>query len=100
MIKGSTPLDIDELQGIKIKVFSRKELDDAEYINIAAGIDWAEQNPLPIPEMLTVNYLCDLHSHMFGNVWNWAGKFRKSDKNIGVSWPYIHEHLTDHPFYI
>jgi len=23
---------------------------------------------------------------MFGNVWKWAGKFRKSDKNIGVSW--------------
>lgn len=23
---------------------------------------------------------------MFGNVWRWAGQFRRSDKNLGVSW--------------
>ena len=23
---------------------------------------------------------------MFGNVWSWAGKFRTSEKNIGVQW--------------
>ena len=23
---------------------------------------------------------------MFGNVWAWAGKFRKTNKNIGVEW--------------
>jgi Fic-DOC domain mobile mystery protein B len=27
-----------------------------------------------------------LHKKMFGNVWRWAGKFRQSDKNIGVPW--------------
>ena len=31
-MEGSTPLDIDEMHDIKIKVFTRKELDDAEYI--------------------------------------------------------------------
>jgi len=23
---------------------------------------------------------------MYGDVWHWAGKFRKTDKNIGVDW--------------
>jgi Fic-DOC domain mobile mystery protein B len=23
---------------------------------------------------------------MFGDVWNWAGNFRKTDKNIGINW--------------
>jgi len=26
-----------------------------------------------------------LHKKMFGDVWKWAGKFRKSNKNIGVA---------------
>jgi len=26
----------------------------------------------------------DLHREMFGDVWTWAGEFRRSDKSIGV----------------
>ena len=26
----------------------------------------------------------DLHKRMFGDIWKWAGEFRKTDKNIGV----------------
>jgi len=26
---------------------------------------------------------------MYGDVWKWAGEFRKSDKNIGIKWPQI-----------
>lgn len=95
MNDGSTPLDIDELKGIKIRVFTRKHLDNAECVNIARGIAWAKENLLPAHEMLTIGHLCDLHLHMFGDVWEWAGKFRKSDKNIGVPWPYIPEQLRN-----
>jgi Fic-DOC domain mobile mystery protein B len=26
---------------------------------------------------------------MYGDVWNWAGKYRQSEKNIGIPWPEI-----------
>jgi Fic-DOC domain mobile mystery protein B len=26
---------------------------------------------------------------MFATVWTWAGKYRRSDKNIGVDWHYV-----------
>ena len=31
---------------------------------------------------------------MFGDVWDWAGEFRKTEKNIGVPWPKITEELS------
>lgn len=92
---GTTPLDIDELQELKINIATRKELDDAEFANIARGLSWAEDNPVSVSEMLAYGYICELHLHMFGDVWNWAGKFRKSDKNIGIAWPYIGEYLKN-----
>jgi len=29
-------------------------------------------------------FLCSLHKRMFGKVWKWAGKYRETDRNIGV----------------
>jgi fido (protein-threonine AMPylation protein) len=26
----------------------------------------------------------DLHKRMLGDVWKWAGKFRKTERNIGI----------------
>ena len=36
--------------------------------------------------MLSQEFIKILHKKMFGDVWSWAGKFRKSEKNIGVKW--------------
>ena len=27
-----------------------------------------------------------VHTRMYGDVWSWAGEFRKTNKNIGVEW--------------
>jgi Fic-DOC domain mobile mystery protein B len=35
-------------------------------------------------EILTENFLFLVHRKMFGEVWEWAGKKRKTNKNIGV----------------
>ena len=37
-------------------------------------------------DLLTVSGLTRLHQRMFDQTWRWAGKFRTSDTNIGVSW--------------
>jgi len=34
---------------------------------------------------LNIDFIRRLHKEMFSTVWKWAGKFRKSDKNIGIS---------------
>lgn len=34
--------------------------------------------------MLDERFLTDLHKRMFGRVWRWAGKFRRTKRNLGV----------------
>ena len=38
-------------------------------------------------------FLKALHRRMFGNIWKWAGHYRKGDRNIGVPWPMISSQL-------
>lgn len=42
---------------------------------------------------LTQEYIRQVHQDMFGKIWNWAGKYRQVDLNIGVSWSQIPEQL-------
>ena len=34
--------------------------------------------------LITEDFLKAVHKRMYGNVWAWAGAFRKTNKNIGV----------------
>jgi fido (protein-threonine AMPylation protein) len=35
---------------------------------------------------LSEKFVKDLHRRMLGEVWRWAGKFRTSERNIGIAW--------------
>lgn len=48
-----------------------------------------------IKNILNESFMKRLHKRMFGNVWKWAGTFRQSDKNIGVSWYMISSELKN-----
>jgi Fic-DOC domain mobile mystery protein B len=79
---GSTPLRDDEREGLKLSyVTTRGDLNVAEQANILEAEDWAIRRERDVPDR---NFLNDLHAHMFGNVWNWAGSYRRTGKNIGV----------------
>lgn len=80
---GATPPDPDEAEGlIPTHVTTREELNRLEQENIVEAMQWLETSrPKSI---LDETFLRKLHQRMFGNVWKWAGKFRTSDKNIGV----------------
>ena len=83
---GATPLDYDELKGLlPTHITTRGELDFLEMGNINQAIIWSEN--LKTIDILNINFICKLHKKMFSNVWKWAGKFRKSQKNIGI--PYM-----------
>ncbi len=84
---GATPLDYDELKGLlPTHITTRGELDFLEMQNINQAVIWSEH--LKTKDILNVEFICKLHKKMFSNVWKWAGKFRTSQKNIGI--PHIH----------
>ena len=67
-IDGQTPIDEEEKEGLLIETISTKgELDEFEQLNIEEALQWIFGN-----------------KRMYGNVWAWAGTFRKTEKNIGV----------------
>ncbi len=82
---GATPLDSDEAEGLLLPhITNRGELDRWEQDNIVEAETWAfRRKPT---NLLSEEFACRLHKRMFGHVWQWAGKFRTSDKNIGVAY--------------
>lgn len=42
---------------------------------------------------LTDDVIRRVHRDMFGAIWAWAGRYRRSDTNIGVSWHQIPEQI-------
>jgi Fic-DOC domain mobile mystery protein B len=84
-IKGQTPLDEDETDGLLIKTIStRGELDEFEQTNIQQAIEWTLRDKFTKDQILTEDFLLLAHKRMFSDVWEWAGTKRKSNKNIGV----------------
>lgn len=80
---GATPIDLDELKDlIPDYIATMSELNQLEQANIADAFVWAERQDLS--EMLTATFVFKLHEKMFNQVWRWAGKQRRSNKNIGV----------------
>jgi len=82
---GATPLDPDEIKGLLLShITSRNELDRWEQENIIEAIEWLEKTKPR--DILNEQFIKRLHKRMFSNIWEWAGKFRRSDKTIGGSW--------------
>lgn len=87
---GQTPLDEEEKEGLKIKSISTQgELDELEQLNIEKAVEWTIHTKLKLEKILTEKFIKDLHKKMYGDVWKWAGQFRKSNKNIGAEWTQI-----------
>lgn len=84
---GQTPLSEEEKEGLLIKtITTHGELDEHEQLNIEKAVEWIIKNKFKKDQILTEKFIKELHKKMLGNVWLWAGEFRKSEKNIGVLW--------------
>ena len=82
---GQTPLDEDEKEGLLISTIStRGELDEFEQQNIENAMTFYWSRRIKIEKFFTEEFIREVHRKMFGDVWKWAGQFRKTDKNIGV----------------
>ena len=85
-INGQTPLDEDEKEGLLIKsITTQGELNEFEQQNIEKAMLWLRSKKINAEAILTEKFVKDLHRRMYAGVWKWAGDFRRSDKNIGIS---------------
>lgn len=82
---GQTPLEDEEKEGLLIKSISTKgELNEFEQLNIEQSIIWTLRKSLTPEKLLSTKFILDLHKRMYGQVWKWAGTYRKTEKNIGI----------------
>lgn len=84
---GSTPLEEEEKEELVPKtITTRDELNAEEESNILSAATWLGSSRLTIDQLLSTKRLKAIHKRMFGRVWKWAGKFRHSNKSIGIPW--------------
>jgi len=84
-IAGQTPITDEDKKGLRIPTIStRGELDEFEQLNIEEAVAWSLSRRFRVDDILTEKFVRDLHRRMLGNVWSWAGEFRKTETNIGV----------------
>lgn len=80
---GATPLDADERDGLRFAhITTRGELNELEQANIQSGLLWLGRRRKG--DVLSESFMRELHRRLFGEVWSWAGQFRRTGKNIGV----------------
>jgi Fic-DOC domain mobile mystery protein B len=80
--EANTPLDGEEReQLIPSYITLRRELNEAEQVNIAGAAKWLSTRKR---DVLSEKFLRELHKRMFGKVWRWAGSYRRTARNIGV----------------
>jgi Fic-DOC domain mobile mystery protein B len=80
---NATPLTPEEMRElIPAHIAYRREVNEAEQENIARGQDWALGRRR---DLLSEKFIKDLHRHMLRDVWRWAGKFRTSERNLGIA---------------
>jgi len=83
--EGNTPLDPDEADElIPTHIATRDALNAWEQANIAAAAEWLARRRRTEP-VLSVAFARELHRRMFDGTWRWAGRFRTTEKNIGVA---------------
>lgn len=84
--EDATPLEPEERQGLlQSWITHRGDLNEAEQENIVLGAAWARsRRRMPVGKMLTDDFMRALHKRMFGEVWQWAGTYRTTERNIGI----------------
>jgi Fic-DOC domain mobile mystery protein B len=87
---GATPLRPEDLEGLKLpNINTFGALNEVEAANIILGQEWALRARGTLESMLTDRYVQRLHQRMYGDVWDWAGRYRTHNTNIGSDYPSI-----------
>jgi fido (protein-threonine AMPylation protein) len=84
---GTTSLDPYQREGLKIDaVMTVGQLNELEQANILSASAWLRrQRKFPPNQLLTRDFVYELHKQMFGDVWTWAGTQRQLEKDRTTS---------------
>jgi Fic-DOC domain mobile mystery protein B len=83
--EDATPLDPNLRKDLlETWITNRNDLNEAEQENILKGSAWARRSRRNPADILTDDFVKSLHDQMFGEVWRWAGSYRKTEVNIGI----------------
>lgn len=81
--EDATPLKPEERNWLMpTHITLRSELNELEQQNIGAAVRWAFARRRTV---LDEGFLRGLHRRMFYQVWRWAGKYRKTERNLGIA---------------
>ena len=84
--EDATPILLEELMDLIPRHLTRQEdLNAWEEKNILLARAWAYKQK----DIISISFVQELHRRMFSLTWKWAGKFRTTEKNLGVSWHLI-----------
>ena len=87
--EGQTPLEPEQINGLKIKIIStQQQLNEFEQTNINEALQWLNSKR-KIKDVLSEEFMIQLHKRMLGMVWKWAGQLRRTETNIGIDWTRI-----------
>jgi Fic-DOC domain mobile mystery protein B len=87
---GATPLEDEELEGLKQSwITNRSDLNEAEADNILSGQNKWTKRRNKLDRILDDKTVRDIHKDLFGQVWSWAGTYRRTEKTIGIDPIYI-----------
>jgi fido (protein-threonine AMPylation protein) len=93
---GETPVPDDDLESLLPNIrellgepVSKAAVYDLEQVlqeNLAENLLTAVlEGTLALDELLTDPFVRDLHGRLYGDIWTWAGTFRRWELNIGVA---------------
>ena len=84
--EDATPLDPGErAELLQSWITNRRDLNEAEQENIVKAAIWARRRRVRTPtDLLHDDFTKALHRQMFGEVWKWAGSYRKTERNLGI----------------
>jgi Fic-DOC domain mobile mystery protein B len=92
---GKTSLSGEEQADLIPNLATREELNEWERQNIVEAFGWAfDARNVGRQDPLTESYVRELHRRMFDQTWKWAGRYRKTEKNIGIPFYQISESLA------
>src|ERR1051326_398882 len=87
--EGATPLDPNSAAGMLPDLTTQGELNQFEARNILEAEHWAKRSRTLRNSFPSISALQEIHRRMFDQTWQWAGQFRRTDTNIGVTWVQI-----------
>jgi Fic-DOC domain mobile mystery protein B len=92
---GNTPLSPEEQDDLIPDLATKEELNEWERQNILEAYGWAfDPRTFHRRELFADSYVRELHRRMFDQTWKWAGRYRSSEKNIGIAHYQIREALA------